>query len=293
MLLACVLNGGAVSGVTCFSTHRIKGLTVLDKAPRSVTPALNQTTPPGGPPGTASDIFFNPSSTALFATIKGDPGSTPPMPGSIFAWPVIRGVVSTSPVVTKISDIFLDFGSVFLGSDSSFFVTDPSFGGSILDVSPTLQITERAHIDIPNNLLMCWTVYVPWFDSVYAIDARTTIITSINPATGAINSQFSLDSSLVSGLDTAVDRTWMYVLTGSGAIAVISLAGSNSGTVPSQVQALNLSGLAEAHSLQGMAIYPSCAGKSGGYDIENDGADGEHGNSREEWIDRSGYHWQA
>ncbi len=51
---------------------------------------LNQASPPVGPPSTVSDIVFNPSSTALFVTVKGD-GTNP---GSVYAYPVAGGEVT-------------------------------------------------------------------------------------------------------------------------------------------------------------------------------------------------------
>src|SRR5947207_7717037 len=64
--MACVVNGGAKDGVTCFSVDAAKGLDTLDTAPRPFN--IGQSTPPSGPLGTVSDIFFAPDNSSLIVT---------------------------------------------------------------------------------------------------------------------------------------------------------------------------------------------------------------------------------
>ena len=45
---------------------------------------MNQTTPPNGPPGTASHIVFSEDGTKLIASVKG----VPPTPGFLAVWDV-------------------------------------------------------------------------------------------------------------------------------------------------------------------------------------------------------------
>ena len=80
---ACVVNGGAKAGVSCFTADHAKGLSPIG----TLRPfrAYNQTTPPLGPPLTTSDIEFNPSSTAVLVTVKGARIATPPKQGHIYA----------------------------------------------------------------------------------------------------------------------------------------------------------------------------------------------------------------
>ncbi len=63
--LVCVVNGGAITGIACFSVDDRKGLTALghyDSFPQ--TENADPTAPPPGPLILASDIVFNLSSTA-------------------------------------------------------------------------------------------------------------------------------------------------------------------------------------------------------------------------------------
>ncbi|MCJ1401263.1 hypothetical protein MMC11_004475 [Xylographa trunciseda] len=255
--IVCALNGGATNGVTCFSADHAKGLASLDFSPRSLSPYLNQSTPPVGPLGTASDIFFNPASTALFAVVKGNPGTTPPTPSTYFVWPVVNGKVSSKAIISQIPDLLVNFGGNFV-NDNILASVESTFGVALLKVSPSFQLTEEVHTIVPNQSAICWSVYAPRFDTFYAPDSGTGVVTAIDPKTGAIKSQFSYNAAEVGDpLDLAVDRTSLYVLTKSASVAVISLEGSDSGKVPSLVQNLDISEGGSKKVFQGMATYPS------------------------------------
>ena len=253
---ACVLNGGAIGGVACFSVDHAAGLKPLGPL-RPIPKGLHQTTPPEGPPNTAADIVFNPSSSALFATIKGDPTTKPVTNGYTYIWPVADGKIATEPKAFQAPDIVLDFSLNFLGSDSHALLTDPAFGASIVSISPSFDITETAHIPIPFEGADCWGVYAPRFNSAYVIDAGNPNITVVDPASGKVKGVIKYDASAMGGFDTAIDRTYMYVLAGSDGIVVLDLEGSHEGVVSKQVQQYDLSALGPRQQWQGMAIYPS------------------------------------
>ncbi|MCJ1474536.1 hypothetical protein MMC13_003194 [Lambiella insularis] len=258
---ACVLNGGPINGVTCFSTDHQEGLAVLDIEPRSMSPQLNQTTPPPvGASFTAQDLFFNPSSTALFAIVLGSNNTDPSVPATFFAWPVVEGKVSTTPVVSVIRTLRAVFSGQFV-NDDTMIVTDFSFGAALVQVSSSLQIMEKEKTVIPAQLAACWTAYSPRFDSIYVSDAFTTNITVLDPASGAIKTQVPFDPSLGGADDSAIDRNWLYVLAlgaSAGAnVVVIDLQGSNSGKVPTSIQTFYLGDIQVASQSLGMAVYPS------------------------------------
>ncbi|RFU32215.1 hypothetical protein B7463_g4108, partial [Scytalidium lignicola] len=247
----CVINGGAVAGVACFHADHAKGLTALGGL-REIP--LNQTTPPIGPPGTASDIVFNPSQTAVFVSIKGNGVD----PGFFYVYPVFfNGQISTKPVISQPSELALDFSLNFLGDDSKAVVSDPSFGVSLLHISFDFKVSVADRVTIAGQSAVCWTVYAPRFDSIYAIDAGNPVITIIDPWTGTIKDTVHTDAADMGSFDSKADRTWLYSLRSSPAVSVTSLAGSNSGKTPSVVQNLNLTSLGSRQGWQGMAIYPN------------------------------------
>jgi hypothetical protein len=250
--IACVLNGGAKAGVSCFSTDHAKGLTPLG----SLRPlALNQTTPPVGPPGTASDLVFNPSHTALIATVKGNGVD----PGYVYAYPVNHdGSISTHPVVSRPSELLLDFSVSFI-DDTHAVISDPAYGAALVDVSWDFKFSVQTKIVIPGEGASCWSVYAPRFDTVFVIDAGHPNITLVNPASGAKKVQVVMDAANMGGFDSQIDREYLYVLRGTPAISVLHTDSPNQGVIPKEVQTFDLSAYGPRMGFQGMAIYP-CSG---------------------------------
>lgn len=245
----CVANGGSVAGVTCFSADHSKGLTAQGGL-RTI--ALGQTTPPVGPPGTVSDIVFNPSETALFVSIKG----TPPTPGSIYVYPVVDGYVSTTPVISKPDTLIVDFSLNFLGTDDKAVVTDPAYGASIVDISKSYAVTVSKKIVVADEKALCWATYSDRFNSIALLDGGSPNIT-LADVSGAITGTFALDTKYMGVFDSALDRTFLYALRGGPAVTVLGDMGLSHGKVPAVLQSLDLSSLGSRQGFAGMAIYPS------------------------------------
>jgi hypothetical protein len=247
---ACVINGGAVAGVTCFSTDHAKGLTPQG----SLRPiALGQTTPPVGPPGTASDIVFNPSETALLVSIKG----APPIPGSIYVYPIVDGYVSMTPVVSKPTTLLVDFSLNFLGADSKAVITDPAYGASLVDISSTYYVTVSKQIVIAGEKAICWATYSDRLSSIALLDGGSSNVTLIDPESGAITGVAVLDVAGKGAFDAKLDRTFMYILRGAPFITVLSDMGLTHGKMPTELQSFDLSSLGNRAGFQGMAVYPA------------------------------------
>ncbi|KAL7928247.1 hypothetical protein V8C35DRAFT_333160 [Trichoderma chlorosporum] len=253
--IACVLNGGTRAGVACFSVDASRGLVALDHSLRSIAQAVNQTTPPGGPILTASDIMFNPSSTGLFVSTKGAPPSSSgasPTLGSIYAWPVVGNTVSTIATISQPTGVILDFSLTFLGADDSILLTDAAGVGYILSVSSGLQVAVRDKVSLPSNEgLACWGVYVPEIGSAYIITASIPDITVVDPSTGSVTGTITLPASDAGVFDSAFDRTYLYSLTNVASIAVVDLAANP----PTPIQNLDLSAIGSRKGWQGMAVY--------------------------------------
>ncbi|KAH8821488.1 hypothetical protein F5884DRAFT_850713 [Xylogone sp. PMI_703] len=250
---ACVVNGGKVAGVACFHADHAKGLTPLGGL-REIP--LNQTTPPVGSAGTVGDIVFNPSGTAVFATVKGNGAA----PGYFYVYPVeLDGQISTKAVVSQPQELVTDWSLNFLGEDSKAAMSDPAYGVSLLDISWDFKVSVADKITIPAQKAICWTAYAPRFDSVYGIDGANPLIFIIDPKSGAVKDTIQGDATYGGFLDSKPDRTWLYAARGQAAVSVVSLSGSNSGKAPTIVQTLNLTSLGSRQGWQGMAIYPNSA----------------------------------
>jgi hypothetical protein len=245
-----VINGGSVAGVTCFSVDHAKGLSPQGGL-RPI--ALGQTTPPVGPPGTASDIVFNPSETALFVSIKG----APPTPGSIYVYPVVNGYVSTTPVVSNPATLLVDFSLNFLASDSKAVITDPAYGASLVDISSSYYVTVSKKIVVTNEKAICWAVFSERFNSIALLDGGSPNVTLVDPASGAITGVVALDAAGTGALDSKLDRTFLYILRGAPEVTVLGDMGLTHGKVPTELQSLDLSALGSRQGFQGLSIYPS------------------------------------
>lgn len=250
-LPVCVLNGGANAGVACFSADPRQGLKNLGGL-RPLGDALHETTPPSGPPGSAAQIGFNPDSSAVFITTKGNPGVTPKQPGHILAWPVQGGQVQKVPVRTQILDTYLDFGFSFL-SKSRLFVVDPSYGASVLTIDDHLKITETVHTAVASQKAICWAEYDANLGSAYGNDAGQDVIYTFSAATGALTGSILFTtngtSNLTGAFDGAISGAYMYILSAAPGVVVLDLARR------SQIQFLDLGSLGSRQGWMGMAVF--------------------------------------
>lgn len=252
----CVLNGGAVNGVTCFNVDPTNGLTTTDTAPRGITQGLNQTTPPVGPFSTASDIQFNPSSSALIVSVKGSPLTTPVSPGYLYAWPVENGTVGTTPVVSKLDNVILDFSLSFTDSDFNLLITDPAIGADFLSISSSLEITVAQPINITYQKAACWSYYDSANSVVFVADAASTNITAISTVDGSIVQTIDYNPSLNGGQDMVVVGNSLFFLTSAGPVGNINIAGISTGDTSSLVQTYAPMTFGP-DTLQGIAAYQS------------------------------------
>jgi hypothetical protein len=249
---ACAINGGSVAGITCFSVSPEKGL----KALGGLRPiSIKQTTPPVGPPSTVSDIVFNPSQTALIATVKGDGTGA----GYIYAYPVSwDGSISTKPVISRPSELALEFSISFLGHDSSAVITDPSFGAAIVSVSDKLEFTVTHKTPIAGEAAICWSTYAPQFDTIFILDGGVSNITLMDPRSGAIQGVVAGAADTAANLDAQLYGDKLYVLNGAPYVSVVDAEPlKQKGGVAKEVQNFDLSSLGSRQGFQGLAIYPS------------------------------------
>ncbi|USW47921.1 Putative quinoprotein amine dehydrogenase, beta chain [Septoria linicola] len=255
---ACVLNGGTKAGVACFSVDLFHGLhakgplRALDKS------YANETTPASGVIGTAAQVLFNPDSTALFVTVKGNGFFPPKKDGTLAAWPIKKGEVSTNtPVISQIDGVYMDFGFQFL-TQNSIMLADAASGVSLLDVGSDLKATERVRTIIPGQLITCWTQYERSLNTLYAMDGARNLVYLLDPQTFAhfdnitvTTPPYSNASLPYAGVyDSAIQNGKMYSVAYTNGLLVFDLAQKK------QVQYLDLTNYVERPHLQGMAVWP-------------------------------------
>ncbi|KAK4494197.1 hypothetical protein PRZ48_014495 [Zasmidium cellare] len=264
--MACALNAGDKPGVACFEVDQRRGLTPL---PFFLDIAEIAPSPPPGPLAIAADIRFNPSSTALFATVVGGGA----LSGDLYSWPIHFGKPSNKPVEITLEGITLPFSLNFLGSDSRLFVTNPhlnSDGAALLDIAPSGQVTRLQNTTIPGQVASCWASYAPAINNLFVIDAGRPVITIVDADSGSVTSQYNYTTPVpnTGGQDTKVDRNFLYILTipvnsnleliNSPQVLVYDVSPVQRGATPSEVQSFDIFQVAGSlPGAIGLAVYPT------------------------------------
>ena len=243
-----MLNGGARNGVACFSVSP-SGLTPLDAAARSVSPALQQSTPPKGVPNTASQVAFSPDSKYLIASIKG---TFDTRLGTLFVWNVENGVISTNAVTSQIPHLYSPFGFSFVGSDANIFISSLDYGGSFLALDPqSLKLTQTSNITVPQQGgATCWTAYCAELDTAYAVIAGVPHLGVADVTTEKFEGLLNYDAGLGGAFDNVLDGSRMFFLAGPAEIGALDLRSKE------QIAAFNLSGRVGDRKLwQGLGMW--------------------------------------
>lgn len=224
------------------------------------TQLTDPTVPPPGPLILADDITFNPSETALLVSVR----SNGAQPGLIYVYPIKDGQVSTESVVSSFPSIPFAFSLNFLdGSDEHLLVTNPhvnSPGAAFVSVSyPSLEITLTKTITIPGQVASCWAAYAPQFDTVFVLDAAQPNITVVSPETGDVRGVVQFDAVMGGGIDSRVDREWLYTLTDPNTDPKVMVWNVKEGGQLREVQSFDIEGsLGETiPAWFGLAIYPT------------------------------------
>lgn len=252
MRTVCVLNGGDVSGISCFHVDPVSGLR-LSSGLMSLGNALKQTTPPSGPPDAASQILFTPDSSAVMGITRGKAGVQPVQPGWIVSYPIQNGRLCDNGTLNAYNKLPMAFGSTYV-NDSSLIVVDPSFGAGIVDTSKPSTPELTATINVNGSQAICWVAFDARLQLSYLLDAGRNVIIAIDARTTRIVDSISIDtgsdSSYGPGLfDATVQGNLLFALGGRPGIAVIDLE------TRLQIQWKDLSALGNRQRFTGMAAY--------------------------------------
>ncbi|KAI0784263.1 hypothetical protein C8Q75DRAFT_403310 [Abortiporus biennis] len=179
----CVLNGGQINGVSCFSVNQTLGLVPVPNTTRSL--GLNQTTPATGPPGSTSQIIFSADGKQLIASVKG----VPPTPGFLAVW----DIVSDGSLSEQFSTVApgqggsLPFSMNLIPGTNALLASDPGIGFDIFDLSGIssqsgLNVTSSKNlaVPIPEQGAICWSSFSSKAGSFFLADVRTSILTEVS-----------------------------------------------------------------------------------------------------------------
>jgi hypothetical protein len=248
---ACVVNGGAIAGVACYNVDN-EALT-----PNSLLRPFNisQTTPPVGPLGTVSHIFFNSESTALITTVKGNPMTG--TAGFLSVFPITEGnQIATQDVQSAPSGTKVLFGSQNIGPNM-ILSTDAAFGAAIISIDPTTSIgTTLATTNITDQKATCWAAFSKTTNTTFVSDVGVNHVVEID-GMGNILEDLQLTNGNPGLIDLAVGGSFVYALSpGNGgnattAVTVLDISGGRGSA--KEIQNFKVSG-AGVNS-QGLQVF--------------------------------------
>ncbi|KAJ5545573.1 hypothetical protein N7494_003158 [Penicillium frequentans] len=222
--MACVGYTGAKSGTSCAVFTRMG----LGQMKQVVEFDLGQTTPPIGPTNTVAQVFFATDESRLITTVKGDP---------------------TRPPGTAVL-----FGGVNVPLTSDLFITDASFGTTLLSLNHTTEKLSLKHkVTITGQGATCWVAYSMARKSFFVTDAAVNRLIEISKDGSEIMSMLDLTNGDLGLTDLQVSGRFVYALSpGNGTIpAAITVVDSFAGH---QIQHFLLGKLGAGKRSQGMAI---------------------------------------
>jgi len=255
--MVCVLNGGKINNVQCFSVDKKKGLKALDGTRRSLK-LKGLTTSPKGPAKTVSHIIFNQKGDGLLASVKGDGGKEP---GFIAAWDVKDNKLSEKfKKITVPDGGNLPFGMAIIPDKNAVLATDAATGFEVLDLSAVTSNAAKFNgksnvVKIDGQKAVCWVARSKKTSNFYVSDIGTSKITEVSvdgdSLKGKVVKTVDLkgDSSLLD-IDIASfnnGKDFIYVLA-AGATAVDVMEINGAGDFKS-VQTLDIAGPAKKAKL--------------------------------------------
>ncbi|KAJ7123178.1 hypothetical protein C8R44DRAFT_831546 [Mycena epipterygia] len=248
----CVVNGGKINGVSCYSFDARKGLTPLKNTIRSLK--LNQTTPATGPANTAGQIIFSADEKQLIVAVKA---------GFLAMWD-INADGSLSSDFRSTAGGTSPFSLLYVPGRNAIISADPATGYDIFNLDSKLK-NATVTKTIANQGASCWNVYSKESGNFYIIDVARSTFTEVHVTSSlesTIVKQYSLgiDGPLDTDVGTINKKDFLYALAANATgLTVLSVNGPGKAQI---YQRIDIAGPAKAanlpiHSinLQGMATY--------------------------------------
>ncbi|KAH9851903.1 hypothetical protein C2E23DRAFT_828093 [Lenzites betulinus] len=257
----CVLNGGMINGVVCYSVDKTLGLVPVPNTLRYL--GFNQTTPPFGPPGTVSQIAFSEDGHTLLASFKGNAT----VPGYLAAWDVQAdgSLAAQHRVVPLAQGGMVAFSLTPIPQQNAFFIADPGVGYAVVDLSGK---NRGSSVALAGQMATCWSAYSSATKTYFGIDVGGNTIREVqldSNLKGTVVGTYAVPAG-TSPIDSEVasihGKDYLYVL-GANATVVDVFALNGPGKAQ-QIASVSVSGPARSagvplhgSNLQGMATYVS------------------------------------
>ena len=197
----------------------------------------------------------------LLTTVKGDP--TINNTGFLSVFNVVSNGMENAKLARKDTrsspnGTTVLFGSVPIpGSERSFFVTDPSFGATILTLNKNEEAAVTALQAIEGQRATCWATISDVTQSAYVTDAAKNRIVEMNLQNAEIIKELDFsDNGDVGLIDLKAAGNFVYALApgnGSTSAEIVVLDVSGGQGSMKIVQRFSLNGIA-TNTAQGMAV---------------------------------------
>ena len=155
----CVLNSGAVNGVSCYTVDAKLGLTPMADTVRAI--GLQATTPPSGPTGTPGHVIFSADGTKLMVSVKGAPPTTA---GYIATWDVLaNGSLSNSFAKSVVpTPGGVPFSLTLIPNSNAVLATDAAAGFDVFNFAGGLtDIATTSVVPVQGQGATCWSSFSP------------------------------------------------------------------------------------------------------------------------------------
>ncbi|GAD96285.1 hypothetical protein SNOG_13222 [Paecilomyces variotii No. 5] len=257
--IVCVGSTGAKTGVSCSSFSKV-GLGKMDGLREF---DLGQSTPPVGPTNTVSQVLFSNDESTLLTMVKGDP--TVNNTGFVATFPVNRasqcGPASVSMKGTRSSPAgtAVLFGTEPIPGTENFFVTDASFGATVLSLDKkTDGLSTASKQVIDGQKATCWSTISQVSNSAFVTDVQVNRIVEMSLDNANIIKEYDT-SSINPGLgfiDLVSSGNFVYALSpgnGTSEANIVVMDVSAGQGKAKLVQSFGLGALGAGKNSQGMA----------------------------------------
>jgi hypothetical protein len=181
-MYACVLTGGSITGIRCF-TYNSSGLFIVSSFDRNLTPYISQSVPPIIRRGTLSQIQFSADDRSLIVSVKSYNSTSR---GYLLFYPLSNnnnGILASNPV-RQIPPNAINPFSMTLVKMNGLLITDPGSRGVLtLNYSSTNgSINNNIFTPIDASIAdaLCWSTYSSITGNYYIIGARPAAIVELN-----------------------------------------------------------------------------------------------------------------
>lgn len=181
----CVLNSGAVNGVSCYTVDINLGLTPMANTVRPL--GLQATTPPSGPTSTPGHVIFSEDGTKLMASVKGAP---PTSIGYLATWDVLANGSLSNSFSKSVAPTpgGVPFSLTVIPNKNAVLATDAATGFDVFDFSKA-DVATASVVPIQGQGATCWSSFSQSTGNFYLTDLLQNTVTEVyvdNTLTGSI-----------------------------------------------------------------------------------------------------------